>query len=152
MYMFNIRKKGQQMEHNFSRRIDKLLGYKTKYKLNEILEQWNDICDRRELKRIKQTSMIMSIYKEHFQSVVEPTKYQQMASQLRGKIAEELRNTLDNEQRKLLEQWEEYEDIVTKNKIQEAYVHGFVTGRTIKDETMREYKKNHKKGKKFDKT
>ena len=140
------------MEHNFSKKLDKLIGYKTKDKWNEILTEWDKIVETREQKRIKQTPVIMSLYKEHFQNVVEPTKYQQVASQLRGKIAEELRNTLDNEQRKLLEQWEEYEDMVIENKVQEAYVFGFVTGSTIKDETMREYKKNHKKGKKFDKT
>ena len=139
------------MEYNFSKKLDELLGYKTKNKWNEILTEWYKIVETREKKRIRQTPVIMSLYKEHFQSV-EPTKYQQMASQLRGKIAEELRNTLDNDQRELLAQWEEYEDICIEEKVQQAYVFGFVTGSTIKDETMREYKKNNKKGKKFDKT
>ena len=140
------------MEHNFSKKLDQLLGYKTKDKWNEILEQWNDICETRELKRIKQTPLIMSLYKEHFQSVVEPSKYQQMASQLRGKIAEELRNTLDNDQRQLLEQWEEYEDMVIENKVQEAYVFGFVTASTIRSESMKEYKRYRcKRSKRHDK-
>lgn len=137
---------------NFSKQIDKLLGYKTKDKLNEILSEWEKICDARERKRIRQTPVIMSLYKEHFQSVVEPTKYQQMASQLRAKISEELRNTLDNYQRNLLEQWEEYEDMVIENKIQEAYVYGFITGSTIRSETMKEYKRyRSKRSKRYDK-
>ena len=137
---------------NFSKQIDKLLGYKTKDKLNEILSEWEKICDARELKRIRQTPVIMSLYKEHFQNMVEPTKYQQMVAQLRGRIAEELRNTLDNHQRKLLEQWEEYEDICIEEKVQQAYVFGFVTGSTIRSESMREYKKDRsKRSKGYDK-
>ena len=140
------------MEHNFSKKLDKLLGYKTKYKWNEILTEWDKIVETREKKRIRQTPMIMSLYKEHFQSVVEPSKYQQMASQLRGKIAEELRNTLDNDQRELLAQWEEYEDMVIENKIQEAYVYGFITGSTIRTESIREYKRyRSKRSKGYDK-
>ena len=132
------------MEHNFSGQIDK-------DKWNEIISEWEKICDKRELKRIRKTPMIMSLYKEHFQSVVAPSKYQQMASQLRGKIAEELRNTLDNDQRQLLEQWEEYEDMVIENKIQEAYVYGFFTGSTIRSESIREYKRyRSKRSKRYD--
>lgn len=85
----------------------------------------------------------MNLYKIYIDLVT----YIGLATKTKSIIKEEILKSLNEEQKNLLEQLQQCEDRILDDMIEQAYVYGYSTAVTLRDEALKQYqpKENTKK-------
>ena len=68
----------------------------------EYLEGFDEEFETHTKQRIKETPLLMSLFSEFVQEIYRPSQIYKISLKTKAKINEELENTLDNDQRRLL--------------------------------------------------
>lgn len=100
--------------------IEKLQNDENKY--NDYLEGLDEEFDTNCKNRIKETPLLLSLFQEFVQQIYRPSKLYKLAHKTKQIIDDELRNTLDKEQKNLLEQWQFCEDRILDDMIEQAFI------------------------------
>lgn len=97
--------------------------------------------------RIKETPLLISLFNEFIQNIYRPSNLYWVATKTKSIIKEEILKSLNEEQKNLLEQLQQCEDRILDDMIEQAYVYGYSTAVTLRDEALKQYqpKENTKK-------
>lgn len=89
--------------------------------------------------RIKETPLLFSLFNDFVQHIYKPSKMYWLASKTKSIIDDELRNTLDNEQKDLLEQWQFCEDRMLDDMVEQAFIYGYAMSVQFREEAVQQY-------------
>lgn len=101
-------------------KIEEMQKDENKYKdyLEGLDEEFETNCKN----RIKETPLLLSLFQEFVQQIYRPSKLYKLAHKTKQIIDDELRNTLNKEQKNLLEQWQFCEDRILDDMIEQAFI------------------------------
>lgn len=101
-------------------KIEEMQKDENKYK--DYLEGFDEEFEINCKQRIKETPLLLSLFQEFVQQIYRPSKLYELARKTKTIISDELINTLDNEQKELLEQWQYCEDRMLDDMIEQAFI------------------------------
>ena len=112
---------------------------KAKTRCKEYLQNFDNECKTNSIELIKVAPLLLAIYEDFIQLLIQPTTISKQAEKELGKVNEELRNTLDNIQKELLEQVESLSETMADEREIQAYLYGYVMATVERKETSIKY-------------
>lgn len=105
----------------------------------DYLEGFDEEFETHTKQRIKETPLLMSLFREFVQEIYRPSQIYKISLKTKAKINEELENTLDNDQRRLLKQWKFCEDRILDDMVEQAFIYGYSMSSQLREEAVRQY-------------
>lgn len=110
---------------------------KVKSRCTEYLQNFDNECKTNSIELIKVAPLLFAIYEDFIQLLIQPTTISKQAEKEFQKVNDELRNTLDTEQIKLLEQVESLSETMADEREIQAYLYGYVMATIERKETTK---------------
>lgn len=111
-----------------------------KYKYKEYLKFFDEECKTNAKDLIKETPLLVALYEDFVQQLVQESKLSKLASETQEKITDELQNILTKDEQKLLQTWQEQEEIIYEEREQQIFVYGYIMSSLLRYESRRPYK------------
>lgn len=111
-----------------------------KYKYKEYLKFFDEECKTNAEQLIKETPLLVALYEDFAQQLVQQSKLSKLASETQARITEELGNILTRDEQKLLQTWQEQEEIIYEEREQQIFVYGYVMSTLLRYESRRHNK------------
>ena len=111
-----------------------------KYKYKEYLKFFDEECKKNAEQLIKETPLLVALYEDFAQQLVQQSKLSKLASETQARITEELENILTRDEQKLLQTWQEQEEIIYEEREQQIFVYGYVMSTLLRYESRRHNK------------
>lgn len=113
---------------------------KQKYKYKEYLKFFDEECKTNAEEIIKETPLLVALYEDFAQQLVQQSKLSKLASEAQEKITDELKNILTRDEQQLLQEWQEKENIIYEEREQQIFVYGYIMSSLLRYESRRPYK------------
>ena len=113
----------------------------SKYK--EFLKGFDEEFETHTKNRIKETPLLLTLFRDFIQEIYRPSEIYKLSIQAKKQITEELNKNLNKQQKKLLEKWQYYENIMSEDLVEQAFIYGYSMCNQIKQESIKQY--NYKK-------
>ena len=89
--------------------------------------------------RIKETPLLLSMFKKFLQEVYRPSRIYKLAIKTKNMIKEDLLKTLNDEQKDKIEQLQLCEDRILEDIIEQAFIYGYATAVELREEAIEHY-------------
>lgn len=119
----------QQKEENYK---NYLVGFDEEFKTHVV-------------QRIKETPLLLSMFKNFFQEIYRPSRIYKLAIKTKNIINEELKKITNDEQKSLLKQFQYCEDRILEDMIEQAFIYGYATAVELREEAIEHYFPRRKK-------
>ena len=103
------------------------------------LEGFDEEFETHTQERMKETPLLLALFAEFMQEVYRPSKMYWLAAKTKSIINNELVKGLNDEQKDLLEQWQFCEDRMSDDIIEQAFIYGYATATTLREEAIKQY-------------
>ena len=113
----------------------------SKYK--EFLKGFDEEFETHTKNRIKETPLLLTLFRDFIQEIYRPSEIYKLSIKAKKQITEELNKNLNKQQIKLLEKWQYYENIMSEDLVEQAFIYGYSMCNQIKQESIKQY--NYKK-------
>lgn len=100
---------------------------------------FDEVFETHTQERLKETPLLMNLFQNFIQEIYKPSKLYNIAIEIKSRINEDLKNTLDVDQRKLLEQWQFCEDRILDDMIEQAFIYGYALSAQLRYEAIKKY-------------
>lgn len=110
-----------------------------KNRFTQHLRNLDDEFETHTENRIKETPMLIALFREFTQEIYQPSKIYKMSMKIKHLINEELYKTLNKEQKDLLEQWIYCEDKISEDLTEQAFIYGYAMANELKYESLKQY-------------
>lgn len=89
--------------------------------------------------KIKEIPVILRLYENFIEEIYQPSKRYKLALKIRNEINEDIEKTFTDEQKEIMTQYKECENIMTDDMVQEAFVYGYSMCSQLKEESTKKY-------------
>ena len=89
--------------------------------------------------KIKEVPLLINLYQEFLQEVYQPSKRYLLALKIKNEINEDIEKTFTKEQKEIMKQFKECDNILIDDMVQEAFVYGYAMCNQLKEETSKKY-------------
>lgn len=113
------------------------IAKKNRYK--EYLKFFDEECKTNAKEIIKETPLLIALYEDFVQQLVQESKLSKLANEKQAKITEELQNILTRDEQKLLLEWQEQEHTIYDEREQQIFVYGYTISNLLRYESKRAY-------------
>lgn len=107
--------------------------------LEEYEEEYNKHIEERE----KEIPMLMAVFEQFEEKIYEPTKIYKLMVKVKDEIEEELRESLTNEQKEILDRVNVCDDNMLNDFVEKAFIYGFTVANKLIEESRMMNKKKH---------
>lgn len=114
---------------------------KAKSNFQDYLEGFDEEFETHTKERIKETPLLLKVFNEFVEEIYQPTQIYNLALKLRNQIKDEMEETFTIEQLKLIEQYQFYEDRMSDDMIEQAFIYGYAMNDELKYEASNKYAK-----------
>lgn len=118
----------------------KTSNQKSKYRYKEYLRFFDEECNTNAEQLIKETPLLVALYEDFAQQLVQQSKISKLASEAQEKITEELQNILTRDEQKLLVEWQEKESIIYEEREKQLFVYGYIMSSLLRYESRNKHK------------
>ena len=87
--------------------------------------------------------MLLKVFNEFVEEIYQPTQIYNLALKLRNQIKDEMEETFTIEQLKLIEQYQFYEDRMSDDMIEQAFIYGYAMNDELRYEAKRQFHKEN---------
>lgn len=84
--------------------------------------------------RIKETPILLNLFRNMMQSMYKPTKLYKVAVTAKSRIEKDLTKNMSKEQKHLFEQYNFCEDIIQEDEQEQAFIFGYSLSQQLKEE------------------
>lgn len=109
----------------------------SKYK--EFLKGFDEEFETHTKNRIKETPLLLTLFRDFIQEIYRPSEIYKLSIQAKKQITEELNKNLNKQQIKLLEKWQYYENIMSEDLVEQAFIYGYSMCNQLKEESIKQY-------------
>ena len=109
----------------------------SKYK--EFLKGFDEEFETHTKNRIKETPLLLTLFRDFIQEIYRPSEIYKLSIQAKKQITEELNKNLNKQQKKLLEKWQYYENIMSEDLVEQAFIYGYSMCNQLKEESIKQY-------------
>ena len=114
---------------------------KAKSNFQDYLEGFDEEFETHTKERIKETPLLLKVFNEFVEEIYQPTQIYNLALKLRNQIKDEMEETFTIEQLKLIEQYQFYEDRMSDDMIEQAFIYGYAMNDELRYEAKKQYAK-----------
>lgn len=118
------------------KRFDDLLKVKSKKRWIEYLKIFDNECGTNSLNLAKDVPILLAIYEDFAQNIIQHTESSKKVHNEMVRVSDELRNTLDREQIKLLEEVQNCMEEIHCDSERQAFIFGYLIMSHLKEEGL----------------
>ena len=89
--------------------------------------------------KTKEIPVILRLYEEFIEEIYQPSKRYKLALKIRNEINTDIEKTFTKEQKEIMKQFKECDNILIDDMVQEAFVYGYAMCNQLKEETSKKY-------------
>ena len=120
---------------------DKIETQEVEKKYKDYLEGFDKIFETHTKERLKESPLLIKIFREFIEEEYCPTKMYKEIIDIEKKIKNKMKETFTDEQMNLLEQYQNCEDKILQDMVEQAFVFGYAMSNELKYEATRYYNK-----------
>lgn len=114
---------------------------KAKSNFKDYFEGFDEQFETHTVERITETPLLLNVFNEFIQEVYQPSQIYNLALKLRNQIKEEMEKTFTKEQLELIEEYQFYEDRMSDDMIEQAFIYGYAMNDELRYEAKKQYAK-----------
>ena len=116
---------------------------KAKSNFKDYFEGFDEQFETHTAERMTETPLLLNVFNEFIQEFYQPSQIYNLALKLRNQIKEEMENTFTKEQLELIEQYQFYEDRMSDDMIEQAFIYGYAMNDELRYEAKRQFHKEN---------
>lgn len=114
---------------------------KMEIKFKKYLENFDEQFETYTAERMTETPLLVNVFNEFIQENYKTSQIYNLALKLRNQIKDEMKKTFTEEQLNLLEQYQFYEDRMSDDMIEQAFIYGYAMNDELRYEAKKQYAK-----------
>lgn len=103
------------------------------------LKEFDESFETNARKTIQETPLLIALFREFIEQIYKPSKIYWMVSKIKKGINDKLTSNLNDEQKNLLEQWQECENRMSDDLLEQAFIYGYATAVSFREEAVKQY-------------
>ena len=116
---------------------------KMECKFKKYLEDFDEQFETHTAKRMTEIPLLLTVFNEFIQENYKPSEIYNLALKLRNQIKDEMEETFTKEQLELIEQYQFYEDRMSDDMIEQAFIYGYAMNDELRYEAKRQFHKEN---------
>ena len=110
-------------------------------KFKKYLEDFDEQFETHTAKRMTEIPLLLTVFNEFIQENYKPSEIYNLALKLRNQIKDEMEETFTKEELELIEQYQFYEDRMSDDMIEQAFIYGYAMNDELRYEAKKQYAK-----------